>query len=134
MKIGYDLDGVLISDLNFSEEIPLVEFLKLRKELPRALFVPKGKYCIITGRTHTDKPFTLEWVRTNLSSNPPYEIFHDCPDFRRASEYKAKVINENGIEIFVESDEEQVKMLTKKCPTCKIFHFGSFINEAILNL
>lgn len=134
MSIGYDLDGVLISDLHWPDGMSLEEFLKMRAEEPYANFVPKGSYVIVTGRNSTDRPYTEAWISKNLASNPPYRLFHDCPDHSQAAEYKARVINQNGIRIFIESDAKQVEYLKKHCPYCRVYHFGSFLSETFYNL
>lgn len=132
--IGYDLDGVLVSDLYWPEDMTLEKFLEMRATEPYANFVPKGEYVIVTGRNSTDFEYTKAWIEKNLSSNPPIKIFHDCPDHRQAEKYKAKVINENSIRVFIESDVEQVQYLKKHCTECSVYHFGSFVSETISKL
>jgi len=132
--IGFDLDGVLISDLFCPKDMPLEEFLEMRATKPFANFIPKGEYVIVTGRNSTDIEYTKTWVEKNLSSNPPLKLFHDCPDHRLGAEYKASVINQNGIRKFIESDINQVHYLKKHCPNCKVIHFGSFISETLHKL
>lgn len=132
--IGYDLDGVLISDLHWPEGMTLEKFLEMRATEPYANFVPKGKYCIVTGRNSTDREYTEEWIKRHLASNPPYRLFHDCPDYRQSAEYKAKVINQNNIRVFIESDAKQVEYLREHCPNCRVYHFGSFLSETFYNL
>lgn len=132
--IGYDLDGVFLSDFFLPSDMSVEEFLKIRAFFPSSIFIPRGKYVIITGRNCTDKPFTEDWIKKNLSSNPPQYLFHECTDFRYAAKYKAEVINKNKIPVFVESDKDQVEFLRKECPTCRIYHFGSLISETLSNL
>ena len=132
--IGYDLDGVLISDLNWPDDMSLEEFLEMRRSEPRANFVPQGNYVIITGRNATDRAYTLQWIKENLSDNPPLVLHHACIDHREGARYKANVINREGIKIFIESDAKQVEYLKANCPNCKVYHFGSFINESIAKL
>lgn len=132
--IGYDLDGVLISDLFRPIDLSLENFLDMRARFPYPNFVPRGKYVIVTGRNYSDYEYTLAWVRQNLYQNMPEKIFHDCPHHSQAKEYKAEVINQNGIKVFIESDASQVEYLKENCPNCKIIHFGEFINEALSNL
>lgn len=132
--IGYDLDGVLISDLHWSDGMTLEKFLEMRATVPCANFVPKGSYVIVTGRNSTDVEYTKAWVAKNLSVNMPYKIFHDCPDHRQAVEYKAKVISQNNISTFIESDAAQAEYLKKHCPNCNVIHLGSFISETLYNL
>ena len=115
MSIGYDLDGVLISDVYWPDDMTLEKFLEMRATELYANFVPKGNYYIVTGRNSTDKAYTEAWISKNLASNPPYRLFHDCPDHRQGAEYKAKIINQNNIKVFIESDAKQVEYLKKHC-------------------
>lgn len=132
--IGFDLDGVLVSDLNWPDGLTLDKFLQMRADVPFANFIPKGKYVIVTGRNSSDYRYTMLWIEKNLSDNPPYKVFHDCEHYSKAAEYKAKVINENGIRVFIESDKNQVEYLRENCPNCKVYHYGSFLSEAFSNL
>jgi len=134
MKIGYDLDGVLISDLNWPHGMSLKEFLEMRKSEPLPNFIPKGDYVIVTGRNNTDLQYTTDWVTANLKSNPPMRVFHDCEDYREAKHYKQKIINEQAIDVFIESDIMQVEHLAKHCPNCRVYHFGSWVSEKISRL
>lgn len=131
---AYDLDGVLISDLHWDKSTPIEHFLEMRSRIPLANFVPSGDYYIVTGRSASDRKYTESWIEKNLASNPPKKLFHDCPDYRLGAEYKAKIINENSILTFIESDMEQVLYLRQHCPNCKIYHFGSLISDNLLNL
>lgn len=128
-KIGYDLDGVFLSDMYVVGDIKT--FLEQRKTLPKALFVPNGDYDIVTGRPSSDMELTHKWVHRELVDNPPKTIHHQNPDLDKPAEYKAKVINENKYEVFIESDPNQVKQLTKKCPKTKIIHFATLIKNSI---
>lgn len=132
MKIGYDLDGVFLSDWYITGDIPTM--LEQRKSLPKTLFIPDGDYVIVTGRPKGDAEWTQKWIARELTENRPKQIFHQNEDYDKAKEYKAKVINEEGIEVFIESDLDQVKYLTKKCPKAKIIHFSGLIKGAISKL
>lgn len=132
--IGFDLDGVLVSDLYWPDDMTLEKFLEMRATEPFANFIPRGKYVIVTGRNSTDYEYTKAWIEKNLSSNPPQKVFHECVHHSQAAEYKARVINENGIRVFIESDAEQVEYLKANCPNCRVYHFGGFLNEAFSNL
>lgn len=127
--IGFDLDGVLISDLDFSISKDINNFLEIRSKYPYPNFVPQGDYVIITGRNSSDREKTLFWIEKFLKKNPPKKIFHDCPDFRKGAEYKVKIINQEKIPVFVESDIEQFYYIKENCKNSKILHFGSVLNE-----
>lgn len=132
--IGYDLDGVLITDMkldwNSASQTEVDTILRFRKEFPEPIFTPKGDYVIITGRPATDKEDTLEWVSSFLS-NKPLHVYHDNMDMSTPHLYKARMINELGLRVFIESEKHQVEVLTSLCPSCKIVLFKDLIYEKI---
>ncbi len=129
--IGFDLDGVLISDLRFPDNMSIEEFLEMRKSEPMANFVPRGDYVIVTGRNSTDVSYTMDWIKENLASNMPFRVFHDCPNYTLAAQYKAKIINTKGIRVFIESDKKQVEYLKENCPYCRVVHFSDYISQCL---
>lgn len=129
--IAFDLDGVFIPDLHFNKA-ELDTVLNFRHTFMTPIFEPEGPYYIITGRPVSDKQYTLEWIKNNFK-NPPLKIFHDNPDFQRASEYKVEVLMSNPeIDIFIESDIMQVQFIEKNMKrSIEIIHFPTFISESI---
>jgi hypothetical protein len=127
---GFDLDGVLVADLMFYE--PVEKYLHNRS-LMNALFVPKKPYVIITGRPYTDTAYTIDWALRELKENPPIKIFHGNQDINRAHLYKADMINQYGIERFVESDLTQVEYL-RLATKAKIYHFKELVSHALYGL
>lgn len=135
--IGYDLDGVLITDMKLdwknASQSEVNAVLRFRKEFPAPIFTPKGDYVIITGRPVTDKEDTLEWVSSFLP-NKPLHVYHDNLDMSNPHLYKARMINELGLRMFIESEKHQVEALTNLCPACKIVLFKDLIHEKINEL
>lgn len=129
--IGYDLDGVLLSDMVVTEE-NLQRMLSTRVEEVYPSFEPAGDYAIITGRPVEDRKSTVEWMRKFLK-NQPKHLYHSNTDFSKPQEYKLEVLEKSDfIDTFIESDLEQVIYLKKHLKrNIKIIHFNSLINETI---
>lgn len=131
MKIAFDLDGVLIPDCDeFPNVGGLDEFYALTMYM-RPIFVPQGKYAIITARPAQYRPVTIEWCRKYLEDMPT--LHHESVD-QTPGEYKAEVLNKHiEIELYVESDEGIVKYLRKHVTTgCKIIHFSEFLETSFM--
>lgn len=121
--IGFDLDGVLVSDVAWTPEI-----IQFRNTGMNALFVPQGDYVIVTSRPNAEKE-TREWIDRELAGNPPKQVFAKNSDWQRSIEYKVGVLERfPEITIFVESDLETVRALRVKFPNRRIVHFKSEIS------
>lgn len=128
--IGYDLDGVLVADFEYYE--PVIDYLSKRAKM-KSLFVPPHPYVIITGRPSDDLAFTVEWAERELHTNKPIKIFHGNHDINRAHLYKADVINEFGIEVFIESDKTQVEYL-RAATKAKVIHFREILENVSIDV
>ncbi len=127
--IAFDIDGVLVSDISFDEDIE--KYLE-RRYCMFPLFIPKGSYYLITGRPSIDKELTQKWIDENLT-NKPIKLFHDNPYFDKYAEYKVKVIKENpDITIYIESSEEEAEFIRKNT-SIRVITFNKFILEGIEN-
>ena len=128
--IGFDIDGVFIGDKN--QSAPLDEYLKTRGYFS-PLFIPEGKYVLVTGRPSIDKDDTLAWVRESFAINPPQEIYHENKDMMLAKEYKVSAILKSKVDIFIESDKEQVDYFKRVLynTNIKIVHFSDFILDKL---
>ena len=128
-KIAFDLDGVFIPDC---DHIPVVnglqEFLALTIYM-RPVFQPKDDWNIITGRPARYRPITVEWIDRHFE-NKPKMIWHENIIDDEPWIYKAEIINQNNIELFVESDLKTVEYLRKKViNNCKIIHFSDYLKQ-----
>lgn len=133
MLVAWDIDGIFLSDIIFNEEYPFdLSFLLLKRRLSKPIFVPTNKYYLITGRPKCDETVTKEWIEYFFIENPPLKIFQndiigDCRDTPKI--FKAKILNENkDIDIFIESDESQVKYL-KENTSCNIIHWNTLLTS-----
>ena len=123
-KIAFDLDGVFIPDC---DPIPNVGglgvFLSMTVYM-RPMFKPDFEWNIITGRPARYRSTTMIWIDKHFA-NKPARVWHECLE-ELPQVYKANMINQNGITIFVESDIEQVRYLQKHTQA-EVIHFDTFL-------
>ena len=125
--IAYDMDGVIVSDILFEEDIK--QHLEKRYAM-FPIFVPQGHYCLITGRPALDRDLTEKWIVQYLT-NAPVVLFHNNSLTGDPAEYKIKVINSNPmITIFIESDRKQADTI-RKSVVIPVFLFSELIEEAV---
>lgn len=123
-KIAFDLDGVFIPDCDPIPNVGgLSEFLAMTVYM-RPMFKPEFEWHIITGRPARHRAITMSWIDKHFD-NKPISVWHECLD-QLPQEYKAETINQNGIDIFVESDIEQVKFISANTKA-KVIHFDTFL-------
>lgn len=127
--IGFDLDGVLVNDIDYSE---LTDYSIRNIILP--LFQPRGEYVIITGRPYADKVDTLKYVRKHFNKQP-IKVFCDNADYRKSWQYKLKILEENKhIDVYIESDFDTVKFLNSNLRhRVRVIHFPTYIEGIIFN-
>jgi hypothetical protein len=121
---AYDLDGVIVADL----EGPIEQVLAARK-LMRALFVPYEPYAIITGRPIMDEWETRLWVDVEMRSHPPTAVHIGAAEgaIRSAVKWKIDTLRAHPeYDTFIESDMEQVHLISDAVPKCRVLHFGTF--------
>ena len=128
--VGYDLDGVLASKIEFD-----ISYFKAngeqRKEITKAreahyraaqwvLSPFESEYVVITSRKPKYACVTNVWLLQG-SVKPKAVYFMDLPRTRlNMIVYKAFKINELGLKKYYEDDPKIVKALIKKCPNTEI--------------
>jgi hypothetical protein len=136
--IGYDLDGVLVPDLDLEDTPyhPLMNEFRCKRLKP--LFVPSGEFVIITGRPISDHKMTSYWVEKNLPGC--VGLWMNDGIINDAVTWKVSQINlwnsiqtieSRKITTFIESDDKQVDILSEKCYDTHIVHFSDFITSCI---
>jgi hypothetical protein len=119
-KIAFDLDGVFVPDcLNIPNVGGLTEFYALTYYM-KPVFRPGGEWSIITARNAKYRAQTMAWVNDHFE-NKPVRVWHELID-QTPEEYKAEVINQNGIEVYIESDMNIVQYLMDNTQA-QIIHF-----------
>jgi hypothetical protein len=119
-KIAFDLDGVFVPDcLNIPNVGGLTEFYALTYYM-KPVFRPGGEWSIITARNAKYRAQTMAWVNDHFE-NKPVRVWHELID-QTPEEYKAEVINHNGIEFYIESDMNIVQYLMDNTQA-QVIHF-----------
>ena len=119
-KIAFDLDGVFIPDcLTIPNVGGLTEFYALTYYM-RPVFKPGGEWSIITARNAKYRAQTMAWIDEHFE-NKPVRVWHELVD-QTPEQYKAEVINQNGIEFYIESDMNIVQYLMDNTQA-QIAHF-----------
>jgi len=149
MKLGFDLDGVIIkNNLAILRLIDLIEDPKKRKEIskyyykqqdilldPLKFLLEEDELYIITSRNRIYKEETESIVKKYFPSAKLIILNHvephlllDLKDwYKKQAELKAKVIKELGIEVYFEDRPQVVRYLRDLCPNTKIICFGDHI-------
>jgi hypothetical protein len=125
-KIAFDLDGVFIPDcLNIPNIGGLTEFYALTHYM-KPVFRPGGNWSIITARNAKYRAQTMAWIDEHFE-NKPARVWHELVD-QTPEQYKAEVINQNGIEFYIESDMNIVQYLMDNTQA-RVFHFDMMCRQ-----
>lgn len=125
-KIAFDLDGVFVPDcLNIPNVGGLTEFYALAYYM-KPVFRPGGEWSIITARNAKYRAQTMVWVNDHFE-NKPVRVWHELVD-QTPEQYKAEVINQNGIEIYIESDMNIVQYLMDNTQA-QVLHFDMLCRQ-----
>jgi len=132
--VAFDIDGIFIPNWNESTDL---DFYLKTKYMWKPLFEPKFPYYMITSRPIEDKDKTIKWVNENFINSPSI-LF--CENYYglgedNAVKYKADVISKHKeIDIFVESEINQVVKLKKILDDVCILHYETMIGVMLENL
>ena len=116
---AYDFDGILIPELNYLYGATQEDLETYRSKL-KAIFQPKSLYVIITGRTEDESKQTNQWIKDNLKLAPQIVYYRQSLS-QSPEQHKANIINTKNIDIFYESEDQQVQYLRKNT-AAKIVH------------
>jgi hypothetical protein len=128
-SIGYDIDGVFISDVKYGAP---EHVYSMRRDHLRPLFQPQAGFILITSRPQQDWLGTKTWA--DIFDPAPAEVVVGSPSIKteHAIGFKEKALRERPhIRVFVESDIDTVNHLRKTLSDRKIIHFSDFIQEAL---
>lgn len=135
-SIAFDLDGVLCPDYDSKTDRfnNLDSWIGARSRwiMPMFTMGENVHMTFITGRPVEDLVYTQAWIDRHFKKSG-YDLYHDCQNFGAAAQYKAAVLNNNTeIQLFIESDPEQVAFLKENVTTgCHITHFEELIRRSI---
>ena len=125
-KIAFDLDGVLVPDCNRIPNIGGLDDFYAMTYYMRPLFKPDNEWNIITARDPKYRFNTIDWVNNHFD-NKPSRVWHEIGN-ELPGQYKAEVINQNGIEFYIESDPDIVEYLSNNTSAI-IIHFDKFCRQ-----
>ena len=128
--IAYDLDGVLVPDMDYLPNYPVQEdFYELMTNV-KALFQPSSSYSIITARPAEYKYLTEYWAQKQLRLQP-VEIYQTIGT-ESPAEYKATILNMlPQVKLYVESDQQIVEQMKSLVKYARVLHFGTSVDRLI---
>ena len=144
MKIGFDIDGVIVPlseiEIRVVHEFPNLE--RIYYDTRKIQLIPQDYLCnddeayIITGRRAALIPQTKAWHEKYFPNIPliilsvePYTSDEGIDDWmQRSAVEKSKKINELGLDIYFEDMPMTVRALRKLCPNTKIIQYGGRID------
>jgi hypothetical protein len=122
---AFDFDGIFVPDC---EEIPDLgdheKFLELTMHM-KPLFEPVGEWILLTARLGKHIEITKSWLLKHFT-NQPKEIFHSRTEDESPIDYKTRILKENEIDVFIESDPVICRHLEKECEGKIIVNFAEF--------
>lgn len=131
---AFDLDGVFIPDC---DHIPNIgdhnDYLEITLYM-QPVFRPVGEWILLTGRPQEFEHITKSWLLKYFTNQPKIVLHSRDSTTESNEEYKLRMINENDIDVFVESDRDIVNHLKSNLDVDKktIVHFSEFC-ELFLN-
>ena len=123
IKIGADLDGVIaINHLNKADYRPYRLHEYYKKAIATKLHLRVQPDVIITGRRVHFKKLTIQWLVDNGINFNTLIMFPNKvkKSNKTLGEFKAKCINELGLDKYYEDDERIVEQLQASCPHTEI--------------
>ena len=134
--IGFDMDGVLLPDHHYIEDMLDDQFFELLlKEIP--LFNPTYDFDVVTARPEKFRPLTEKWLLQ--MKKQPNKLFMKERSLEEESnaEYKFRIASQERYTIYVESDlqicQDMLKLVQKANSPLRIIHFGSWVQGSFFD-
>ena len=122
---AFDFDGVFIPDC---DKIPSLggedDFYDLTMHM-KPMFEPVGEWVLLTARLAKHEEMTKSWLFKHFK-NQPKQIFHNRTEDETPIDYKTRILKENEIDVFIESDPVICRHLEKECEGKIIVNFAEF--------
>jgi len=149
MNVGFDLDGTVLSqDLAIlrmqntadeKEKMIIMKFYCAHRSMnfnPLDFLAENDNLLFITGRDKSVEAITKKWASKYFPNAKIIVTKLDAPTgntkminwYLLQAEAKAKVINDNNVEVYFEDAPEIVDYLRKLCPNCKVIKYGGRLN------
>jgi hypothetical protein len=91
----------------------------------KPMFEPVGEWYLLTARLAEHEEITKSWLFKHFT-NQPKEIYHSRLSDEAPEVYKARMIKEKDIDVFIESDPKVVSHVQKEHPDMAVVHFADF--------
>ena len=134
--IGFDMDGVLLPDHHYIEEMLDDDFFTLLlKEKP--MFNPTYEFDVVTARPEKFRALTEKWLLQ--MKNQPNKLFMKETSLEEESnaEYKFRIANQQKYTMYVESDiqicYDMLKLVKKINSPLRIIHFDSWVQGSFFD-
>jgi uncharacterized HAD superfamily protein len=133
--IGFDMDGVLLPDHHYIEDMLDDQFFELLlKEIP--LFNPTYDFDVVTARPEKFRPLTEKWL-LQMTKQPNKLFMKETSLEETNAEYKFRIASQERYTIYVESDlqicHDMLKLVQKTNSALRIIHFGSWVQGSFFN-
>lgn len=136
--IAFDIDGLLVNDLNCTE----YPHLDWRYNVSPFIQWTKTDYYLISGRPATiDYEETCAWVEKYFIKKPKNIYLFDGEwngfDIEISTNFKASLLDElDEVKIYVESCPKQTELITQKVQRWDVcvIHMETLINESLISL
>lgn len=130
--IGYDFDGIIVSDVHISKEEEENGKYPFYRSLLRPIFLPRSPYFIVTARPIFDKPDTEVFIDKWFTEKPEFVVYKPSLEVK-SSEYKVTALTnikkEVNVSYFIESDIKQYNYLKDHIPDIKFIHLASLLGK-----
>lgn len=144
MKIGFDLDGVIVEDCvgfwaKSNEKPDVTEYVVSMARLlfnPRLLLGQDDLGFVITARSPKLKAITLAWCGKNIpgltilfAEVPHWNSVTEWGDWElMCSERKAAIIKHLELDVYIDNNPITVNHLRKMCEGVKILLYGGAVS------
>ena len=131
---AFDFDGVFIPDCDQIPDLGDHEaYLNLTMYM-QPVFKPVGEWILLTGRPVEYESITKSWLLKYFTNQPKMILHQRDSEKEDNKDYKLRMIEENDIDVYIESDKEIVDFLKSSLDVDKktIVHYSEFC-EMFLN-
>lgn len=133
VKIGFDLDGVMIPDHSVVPDINEEEFFNLTL-YEKPLFSPAAPFDVVTARVEAIRPVTEKWL-SQLDTPPERVFMRKDKDSETPAEFKYRISKEQGYTMYVESDLQicidMLQLAAKDGYSLKVIHYATWVKNSI---
>jgi uncharacterized HAD superfamily protein len=121
---GYDLDGVLCQNIQWSKDCELKTKKELRPyffKLTKKLRDTEGKEVyIVTSRKEKYRSNTMSWLKKNNIFYHKLLMLEKARNRQNMIEHKLKAIQYYRIDTFYEDDPKIARQIKRKCPNVNV--------------